>query len=195
MDTESSTERFIRLLAPLHDEARGFARRLCRSDDEGDELFQEAALRGLLKIGALREEDRFRFWFFRVLVSMHRSRARRAFWKRLVTLESVGEDGGALVGEDGGDWEEERHCAARARRALASLSTEQREAVVMLEIEGFSLEDIARIQGASLSAVKTRVSRGRGRLRRFYQDAGVVATTSRAALRDVAPELSGGIER
>jgi RNA polymerase sigma-70 factor, ECF subfamily len=170
---DERNRRFLRLLAPLQDEARGFARRICRSDAEGDDLFQEASLRSLLKLGELRDEDKFRFWFFRILVTVHHGRARRAFWKRLVTLD-FGEDGACdLVGDDGGGWEEERVGAERARRALAILPPAQRQAVVLLEIEGFSLDEIARIQGASVTAVKTRVSRARVRLRDFYRRAGI----------------------
>jgi RNA polymerase sigma-70 factor (ECF subfamily) len=54
-------------------------------------------------------------------------------------------------------------------RALAALSPDQREAVVLFEIEGFSVIEIAGLQGASPSAVKSRLARGRERLRRFYR--------------------------
>ena len=48
--------------------------------------------------------------------------------------------------------------------ALAMLPKKQREAIVMSEITGLKLEEVAAIQGSSLSAVKSRVSRGRKKL-------------------------------
>ena len=48
--------------------------------------------------------------------------------------------------------------------ALAKLPKKQREAIMMSEITGLKLEEVARVQGASLSAVKSRVSRGRKKL-------------------------------
>jgi RNA polymerase sigma-70 factor, ECF subfamily len=48
--------------------------------------------------------------------------------------------------------------------ALAQLPKKLREAIVMSEITGLKLEEVASIQGASLSAVKSRVSRGRKKL-------------------------------
>ena len=49
-------------------------------------------------------------------------------------------------------------------RALDELSASQREAVVLFEISGLSLEEVREIQGGSLSGVKSRISRGRQRL-------------------------------
>ena len=109
------------LLAPLHDAARASARRLCRSSDEGDDLFHDAALRALDRLGDLRDETRFRAWFYAVLLSTHRARTRRGFWRRLVSLDSDGEDAPAEpVGADGSAWEEERFRAARMAETCCS---------------------------------------------------------------------------
>ena len=178
MSTAQRNTRFQALLEPIHAEARGYARRLCRSDAEGDDLFQEAVLRSLTHLEELRDDAKFRFWFFRILTTVHHARARRSFWKRLVTLGMGNESGPEPVGEDGSAWEDERFRAARARRALALLPPAQREAVVLLEVEGFSLDEIAGLQGATVTAVKTRVSRAREALRRFYRKHGLADAAS-----------------
>jgi len=46
-------------------------------------------------------------------------------------------------------------------KAMAKLPEKQREAVSLFDISGFSLAEIQQIQGDSLSAVKSRVTRGR----------------------------------
>ncbi|MFI5263595.1 MAG: RNA polymerase sigma factor [Candidatus Kapaibacterium sp.] len=48
--------------------------------------------------------------------------------------------------------------------ALRRLPEAQREAVVMFEISGLTLEEIRQIQGGSLSGVKSRIARGREKL-------------------------------
>jgi RNA polymerase sigma-70 factor (ECF subfamily) len=48
----------------------------------------------------------------------------------------------------------------------------QREAVVLGDIEGYSIDEIAAIQGVTASAVKSRLARGRERLRRRYEGLG-----------------------
>ena len=57
-------------------------------------------------------------------------------------------------------------------QALATLSPKQRAALLLFEIGGFSIEEIATIQKAkSISAVKSRLSRTRQKLREALTDA------------------------
>ena len=53
---------------------------------------------------------------------------------------------------------------------LAQLPPIQREAVILFEMCGFKMKEIAEIQGSSVSAVKTRISRGRKRLKELMRD-------------------------
>lgn len=159
----------MRLLGPIHDRARLTARRLGRSHAEGDDLFHDAVVRAHRKLHTLRDEARFRSWFFAVLLSVHRNRTRRGFWRRFLHLDDVVASGREPAGEDGWVREDRRFRADRAARALARLPVEQRQAVVLHDIDGFSMEEIATMQGVTVSAVKSRVSRGRERLRQCYE--------------------------
>jgi RNA polymerase sigma-70 factor (ECF subfamily) len=167
-ERDARWRRLVELLAPIHDSAVATARRLCRSPADGDDLFQSVVVRAFEKLHTLRDESRFRSWFYAVLLSAHRSRARRQFWRRFLPLEEELALGHEPVGEDGGEWEEERLQVERATRALSTLPAAQREAIVLFELEGFSVEEVARLQKVSVSAVKSRLARGRERLRRHY---------------------------
>lgn len=164
--------RLMNLLGPIHPQVQATARRLCRSNSDGDDLFQDAVLRALDKLPGLRDESRFRSWFHKVLISVHRSRWRRAFWRRYLSLEVECARGFDPAGEDG-DRRVELDRAERASQALATLPAPQREAVVLFELEGFSIEEIADMQKVSPPAVKSRLVRGRERLRRYYQRLGL----------------------
>ena len=172
IDDAGRWRRLMDLLSPFHDGARATARRLARSTGEGDDLFHEALLRAFDRLASLRHEERFRAWFYAVLLSVHRSRSRRGFWRRFLPLEGAPPIRTEPVGDDGAAWEEARLRAARASRALALLPAAQREAVVLFEIDGFSIEEIAALQRVSVSAVKSRLARGRARLRRHYERLG-----------------------
>jgi RNA polymerase sigma-70 factor (ECF subfamily) len=161
-------QRLLELLVPIHARAAGMARRLAGSAHDGDDLFQEAVLRAHQALPTLRDADRFGAWFYTILLSVHRNRHRRGFWRRFLPFDAGLPPGTEPVGEDGHKWEEERQAALRASRALAGLPAVQREAVVLFEIEGFSVEEIAALQQVSPSAVKSRLARGRARLRRTY---------------------------
>jgi RNA polymerase sigma-70 factor (ECF subfamily) len=177
------------LLQPIHSQAVATSRRLCRSPSDGDDLYHEAVLRAFDTLHGLRDESRFRSWFFAVLLSRHRSSTRRALWKRLLPWDDAFSGNAEPIGEDGADWEARGGSAVRAARALASLPAEQREAVVLFELDGFSLEEVARMQRTSLPAVKSRLARGRQRLRRWYERHGF-ATVARETERARTTRLS-----
>ena len=155
--TEARWARLVALLEPIHREAAATARRLCRSQAEGDDLYQEAVLRAFEKLHTLRDESRFRSWFYATLLSRHRTRLRRSSWRRFLRWEDAFPDGAEPAGEDGNRRSEQAWRAERARRALATLPAEQREAVVLFEIDGYSIEEIAAMQRASVPAVKSRL--------------------------------------
>ena len=153
-----------RLLEPIHDDSRAFARRLCRSTAEGDDVFHDSVVRALRKLDSLRDDDAFRSWFYSVIVNVHRTRNRRRLWRRLIPLS----DRDASTASDPRDELESKDGAKRVREALASLSSVQREAIVLFELEGFLVEEIAAVQQVSTSAVKSRLARGRQKLRAIY---------------------------
>jgi RNA polymerase sigma-70 factor (ECF subfamily) len=180
-ENDARWRRLIDLIGPFHDRACATARRLSRSIPEGDDLFHDAVLRAFDKLPTLRDESRFRSWFYAVLLSVHRTRSRSHFWRRFLALEEELTLGNEPAGEDGTVREEEREQAARASRALATLPAVQREAVVLFEIEGYSVEEVAAMQEVSLSAVKSRLARAREKLRRHYERLGFSSAAASSA--------------
>jgi RNA polymerase sigma-70 factor, ECF subfamily len=172
---ESSRDRFRRLMEPVHARCAAFARGLCRSRADGDDLYQETLLRAFSRIDTLRDEGAFRTWLFRIVVTVHRNHARRAWLRRWMPFHDDSGEPSAESDYRTSDWSPEAaEAARRARAALATLPAVQREAIVMFEIEGMLVDEIAAIQHVSASAVKSRLARGRDRLRAYYEGTGVV---------------------
>ena len=155
------------LLAPIHDDVQLFARRIAGSNAEGDDVFQEAVLRAARKLSTLRDRDRFEAWMHSIVVSVHRSRWRRGFWRRWISRDDES-PANEPAGDDGSRWADEHASARRATAALATLAPPQREAIVLFELQGYSIDEIAEIQRTSVSSVKSRLVRARERLRSFY---------------------------
>lgn len=162
MLSQASHQRFCHLLDPHHDELRVYARRVCRTQSDGDDLFHEAVTRALTKIDSLKSDASFRFWFYRVLISVHRNHTKRSFWSRFVPL--VDRD---PVDPSNATTDLAGH--QRMRSALAQLSNVQREAIVLHDLQEMSVEEVAEVQEVSNSAVKSRLSRGRNHLRVTYR--------------------------
>ena len=55
---------------------------------------------------------------------------------------------------------------------LASLSSDQRLAVVLVDVQGLSYEEAAGVMGCSVGTVRSRLSRARGRLRDYLRTVG-----------------------
>lgn len=68
-------------------------------------------------------------------------------------------------GESPDDIALRRELAGAIQQALETLPEEQRIIVILSDIEGLAYEEIAQITGANLGTVKSRLSRGRTRLR------------------------------
>ena len=51
------------------------------------------------------------------------------------------------------------------KKAFITLPPDQRLAVILRDIEGLDYEEIAQVTGSSLGTVKSRINRGRKRLR------------------------------
>lgn len=110
----------------------------------------------------------FRAWLLCITSNACRDQLRSLRRRPTTPLEDV-----AFQLEDGQS-SPERHAARRElgaaiRQALAAIPPDQRLAVILRDIEGLEYEEIARATGASLGTVKSRINRGRTRLRGLLQ--------------------------
>lgn len=144
-----------------------FLLRLTGAPAAAEDLVQEVFLRVLKYRGSFRPGSPFEPWVYALArnaaVDLHRKR------------------GAALLEEDDLDRRESpapgvheeavgRQSARLLRRAFRSLTTEQREVLVLARFESRPYADIAECLGCSVGAVKLRVHRAVRRLARLYGD-------------------------
>lgn len=124
---------------------------------EPADLINESLLIAYGKMDQLQSKEAFLSFLcgisLRVLANNHRK-------KRPLTGASFLEN--RAQAETSSDLETEKHFLYEA---LGLLSTEQREAIILFEITGFRIREIAEMQECSEDAVKQRLKRGRERLR------------------------------
>ncbi|HEV2834459.1 MAG TPA: sigma-70 family RNA polymerase sigma factor [Pyrinomonadaceae bacterium] len=158
-------------------EIYGLLYRLTESSEEARDLTQETFLRAFQSIGHFRGESDLRTWIYRIAINQARNRWR--WWRRrrrdsTISIDAPAANGhpslaGTLKAEDGRDPEKDAlaHERERAlRKALSTLKSVYREAVVLRDIEGFAYEEIAVALDISIGTVKSRLARGRQELRR-----------------------------
>lgn len=143
---------------------RPFVARRVASPAEVDDVVQETLLRLHRSAGTVRDAERFAPWAYRVARSAvadhHRARGRHPL------AEGDPPDEPERASE-----ERAFNCAIDQHLgALVEMLPEPyRSAVRATEIEGVSQSDLAAQQGISLSTVKSRVQRGRARLRAMIE--------------------------
>ena len=74
--TNEQRKAFAGMLQPHHEYLARFCAHLARTDEDGQDLYQQAILKALVKLGSLREDGRFRQWMCSIIVNEHRSRCR-----------------------------------------------------------------------------------------------------------------------
>ena len=153
--SESFEEDLLALLPRL----RRFAAGLSRDRVDADDLCQAAIERALLSREQWREGTRLDSWMYRIMrnlwIDEARARARRG-------QTFVAEEVGFTVGGDGG---QEAALGLRdVDRALATLPDEQREAVLLVMVEGYAYKEAAEIVGCPVGTLNSRLVRGRDAL-------------------------------
>jgi len=133
-----------------------FSLGLTESREDARDLTSETVLAAFRSFSNLRDRTAFRKSLFTIAVRIHR----RAVWRRRIfgQSEDISKIEASSSGESGHDLE-------LLTKMLATLPERQREAILLFEISGLSLEEIRVIQGGSLSGVKSRVTRARESLR------------------------------
>jgi len=109
-----------------------------------------------------------RKWLFAIAANACRDRLRRSARRPSVSLDAVAEAQGPDLPVDLQLVERQRREAVR--RALARLSDEQREVLVLARYHGLPYAEIARTLSISEGAVKTRIFRAMETLKSLFSE-------------------------
>lgn len=138
---------------------RRFAIGLAGHPADGDDLCQMTIERALSRREQWQEGTRLDSWAYRIMrnIWIDESRARQ---RRGQTF--IDEEAGLLVGADGA--QEARIELGDIDRAMTRLPEEQREAVLLVMVEGYSYKEAAEIVGCPVGTLNSRLVRGRDAL-------------------------------
>jgi RNA polymerase sigma factor (sigma-70 family) len=156
MDGESDL--LVQQLAAGRERFLAFVQRRLADPEAAEELLQEATLRAVENMRALRSRERLAPWFYAILrnaiTDFYRRRGREA-----VTLAPFPED----IAEDE---EAETALCLCFEPLIDSLKPEYAQLLRALDLEGEPAESVARRLGLSASNLKVRRHRARRALRR-----------------------------
>lgn len=169
-----------------------FARRLAGNKSLADDLVQDTVMRALLHADQFRPGTNLIAWLNAILRNAYRKDYRRQHLVDWLIFEEQT--------EEGRDGDQEWHLRTSEVKSLCTLlPVEQREALLLVGANGFRYEDAALLAGCAAGTMKSRVSRGRARLRQALesldQEDDISPAESRGADDLPAKPLSSGRPR
>jgi RNA polymerase sigma-70 factor (ECF subfamily) len=162
---------FNRLVLRHKDRVYGLCLRLLAGDTaEAEDAAQEAFVRGYRGLGEFRGESKFSTWMYRIAVNVCKNKMASRSWREArlgIDLDSA--DATQASSPSPSQLLDAKTRQARIESAIARLPDEQRELVVLRDVEGRSYEEIAAATGLNPGTVKSRLNRGRAQLREWLK--------------------------
>ncbi len=130
--------------------------------EEAADALQDALISAFRRAEQFRGDAAVTTWLHRIVVNACLDRLRRRGTRPTVALPEEEDTAAVLV--DTADELGRRETQLVIAQALATLPPEQREAVLLVDVEGYSIEEAAALMDCPAGTVKSRCSRGRARL-------------------------------
>jgi RNA polymerase sigma-70 factor, ECF subfamily len=158
-------EAYAGLVTRYRDRYVRYAWRMLGDADEAEDVLQEAFVRAYRSLDRCEDPARFGSWLLSILVNRCRTAAARRIRRARAEADP------ALVRPSAEQPVERRAWREAIERALVKLDPVSREAFLLKYVENLEYQDMARITGVGVSALKMRVKRACARLRAELEDA------------------------
>lgn len=164
---------FTLLVRRYQDRVFRFILRMSGVRDEAMDLTQETFLKAYLALPGWRPDARFGTWLFQIARNATLDVLRRRQSVEFLPLDACLPTGEAFDPPDGAPLPEEqlagRQGIALLERALRELPVEQREILLLRELEGMAYSEIAATLGINEGTVKSRLARARTAVLAHYR--------------------------
>jgi RNA polymerase sigma-70 factor (ECF subfamily) len=158
MNIKEKQDKFLELLESINDQLYLYARALENCREDAEDLVNDTILATYENFENLNDYSGFKGYVFKTARSKFRQKYRRSW---LFGKSDELKANNMVSNDFKPDLPIEIDILYKA---LDKLPDKQKEAVVLFEISGFSLDEIKDNQGGTLSSVKSRVKRGREKL-------------------------------
>jgi RNA polymerase sigma-70 factor (ECF subfamily) len=151
---------FTELVRRHRDRMWAIALRTLGDPEEAADAVQDAFISAFRSASGFRGQAQVSTWLHRIVVNACLDRIRRSRARPTSPLPDAGpgEPASAL------DAVADRESRMAVDDALGSLPVEQRAAIVLVDVEGYSVAETAQLLGVAEGTVKSRCARGRARL-------------------------------
>lgn len=154
----------MQLYKPVENQLSAYCRVVSGSEGKAYDLIQDTLTIALESFHTLRDANSFKFFLMGIARNCQLKQQRRwKFFGKQTDIKPVNI-------EVSSDSIELQYDIELIHKCIAGLNTEQRDAILMFHIMGFSIKEIAENFSITEAAVKNRLMRGREKLRKLLSD-------------------------
>lgn len=146
---------------------RRYARALTHNADAADDLVQDCLERAIRKGSLWRPSGPLRAWLFKILLNLWRNELRHR--RRAPDTAPMTS---AVIEPQVSAASPSRLAFAETARAMQLLPAEQREALLLIAVEGMSYAEAASVLDVPLGTLMSRLARARATLRHLTEEGG-----------------------
>jgi RNA polymerase sigma-70 factor (ECF subfamily) len=173
MSEFNETRAFEAELVSLIPNLRAFGRHLSGDVQRGEDLAQETLTKAWASRHRFVMGTNMKAWVFMILRNVYFSEQRRNWRSRPLSPELAERTLVAVTGDT------DRLELDELRRAMAMLSPDHREALLLIGAAGLSYEEASAITGCAIGTIKSRVSRARDQIALFYAEGDILPDIGR----------------
>lgn len=157
MKYQHKQQYFLKLYEPNHSKLLRYCESILKDPVDAQDLVSETVLVAYEQLNKLKKEASFKYFLFGIARNLiRRSQRRKKFWGLFNTeqAENIAAPKHPALNEE----------VQLLYQALDQLPSLQKEALILFEISGYNIKEIAEIQNSSISSIKARLARGRQKL-------------------------------
>lgn len=158
---------FNRLMETHERRMYAVALRMCANREDAQDCLQEAMLRIYRSISSFKSQSSFATWVYRITMNTCLDELRKKKNKQNTSLDSLLDMGWSPQDETSSPERQTIQEEARQylHKAIQTLPEDMRSAIVLRDIQGLTYEEIAQALDINVGTIKSRISRGREKLR------------------------------
>ena len=168
-DVDAYSELVMRYKDPLFN----YVARMMKDRVFAEDIVQETFVRVYHNRDRYQQIAKFSTWIYTIAINLTKTELRRQSLRRFFSLSGMTEDGKSFELPDHKvnleKTAEDSIIRLQIREAIDKLSKTFREVIILRDIQELSYDEISKIVGVPLGTVKSRVNRGRTRLKKLLQ--------------------------
>lgn len=168
---------FEALILSCQGRAYNIALRYLHNEEDAFDALQESFIKIFRHLHKFKEDSRFDTWVYRIVVNTCNDILRKNSNLKITdSIYKVDDDEKESVIEISDTSRSPEEVIVNKEKSdyillcLDKLNNEQKEVILLRDIQGFSYEEISEILKCSIGTVKSRINRSRSRLREIYME-------------------------